>query len=130
MKKITQILIIFLFCGTLVFSENAKGKADEVFTVKQFAENLTETISKNGLESGLALFADVPESFCDDYSINYMHASLLVSAQKPAEAEKIALELLNKNPDNLDVLFLNVMICKMQGKLNQKRNYLETILQI
>ncbi|MBP5330083.1 MAG: tetratricopeptide repeat protein [Spirochaetaceae bacterium] len=130
MRKITQIIIIFLFSITLVFSENAKEKADEVFTVGKFAENLTETITKNGLDAGLALFADVPESFADDYSINYMHASLLVSAQKPVEAEKIALELLNKNPDNLDVLFLNVMICKMQGKLNQKRKYLEAILKI
>ncbi len=130
MRKFALILTIFIFVATGVFSENSSGKVDKDFTVARFAEQLTDTIGKKGIEAGLSLFAEVPESFCDDYSINYMHASLLVSAQKASEAEKIATDLLKNNPKNLDVLFLNVMICKQQGKLNQKRSYLEKILQI
>ena len=130
MKKITIISIIFLFVVATVFSDNSVGKTDKEFSVTKFAEKLTNTIGKDGLEAGLSLFAEVPESFVDDYSINYLHASLLVSAQKAIEAERIATVLLKNNPDNLDVLFLNVMICKLQGKLNQKRNYLEAILRI
>ena len=89
MRKIAFILTIFVFAVTVVFSENSTGKTDKDFTVAKFAEKLTDTIGKNGIEAGLSLFAEVPESFSDDYSINYMHASLLVSAQKASEAERL-----------------------------------------
>ena len=69
----------------------------------QFVQKLESVLSNGSLADALALFDTMPANLREDVDLNSLHASLLLSAGKTGDAEKIAVNLLSKEPKNIDV---------------------------
>lgn len=99
------------------------------FTTAAFAHDLYDVLQTGGVEDALLLFNEVPAEFKEDFSVNYLHASLLFSSGNYEAAQNLTKELEYKQPDNIDVLLLNTMIAKAQGNTAAKNELLKKIIE-
>ncbi len=109
---------------------------EEIKTVEEgvspkavFAEKLYESLRTGTLEEALLLFDEVPAGAAEDFDIQMMHASLLLSSGDIANARPIAEKLLKEYPDNADVLMLNSMLAKYSGDTRKKSSLLKQLLE-
>lgn len=125
-----RILIFFVFF--LVFGVNSIQKIYSQTSKEeiQFVQNLSNSLENGNLEESLKLFDLMPENLKNDIDLMCLKASLLLSAGKTSEAKQIGSSLLEKNPENPDILELNVMIAKQSGDKNQKNALLKKIISI
>ena len=96
----------------------------------QFAQNVSNNLQSGNMEQALALFDNMPAGSEKDSDLQTLKASLLLSMGKGAEAEVLAKELLETNPDDVDVLGLNVMVAKQKGDAKTKSALLKKIITI
>lgn len=94
----------------------------------KFVENLSAALDKGDVNQALALFDKMGSGASP--SLQTLHASLLLSAGRDSDAEKLAKDLLAANPKDLDVLSLNVMIAKKKGDVRTKSTLIRQILAI
>lgn len=107
-----------------------KEKEPEVFTPENFAGKLQSSLEEKSVEDTLKMFEEVPEEYKEDFSINYMHASLLISNGTVEEALEVSKKLEAKDPNNVDVLFLNSMIAKKSGDTKTQTELLNKIIAL
>lgn len=143
------LLMIIVSCGTEVAQQPEKSEKESViypekeadkktqtepkpeeFTPINFANNLQATLEKTEVNDALKMFDDIPEEYKEDYDINLMHASLLVSAGDVQQAAEVSQKLIEKDPNNVDVLFLNSMIAKKAGDTKKRTELLNKIISI
>lgn len=125
-KKILAVIILAFLALTCVVAAPAGNSQEEI----RFAETLGKALNEGSVQDALALFEKIPAALKDDVDMLSLKASLLLSAGKEAEAEAVALGLLEKEPSNVDVLALNAMIAKQRGSNSKKSQYLSQILKI
>ncbi len=106
--------------------ENTPAESAEV----QFAEKLSDALEHGSAEDALNLFEKYDEKITQQSDMQALKASILLSSGNDAEAEKIAKNLLQQEPKNLDVLELNVMIAKKKGDKTTKSTLIRQILAI
>ena len=112
-----RILSLFLLMFSILFlvmsckSTDSIPKTKQEFTV-DFAQKLQEVLRNGTIEEALALFETMPEKYQNDYSMNLLHASLLVSSRNVEKASIIADKLELIEPGNVDTLVLKSMIAK------------------
>ncbi len=99
------------------------------FTTVDFAQDLYDILQKDGIDNALQLFNTVPSEYKEDFSLNYLYASLLFSSGKYDEAQGLTQKLEKKQPENIDVLLLNTMIAKAQGDTVKKNELLKKIIE-
>lgn len=107
-----------------------KEPEPKVFTPENFAGQLQSSLEEKSVEDTLKMFEEVPEEYKEDFSINYMHASLLVSNGTVEEALEVSKKLEAKEPNNVDVLFLNSMIAKKAGDTKTQTELLNKIIAL
>ena len=110
--------------------KETEAQEEKVFSVAEFAQSLSDTVSTAGIDEALKLFDTVPEENKNEYAVRYMHSSLLLSAGRAKEAKPIAAALLSENKKDKDVLFLNALIAKDLGERNKKSEYLQELIKL
>ncbi|MGP1587135.1 MAG: tetratricopeptide repeat protein [Treponemataceae bacterium] len=95
-----------------------------------FAEKLQKILENGSVEDALLLFEEMPEKLKNDYKMNVLHASLLVSAGHLEQAEVVVDKLQNIKQNGLDALVIGVMIAKSRGDNRKKTALLKQILAI
>lgn len=102
---------------------------EPVFTPETFLEELQEMLKSNNMKEALNSFNEIPDEYSDNQNLRYIHASLLLSAGKTDEAEVITNDLLEKDPENLDVINLAMYIAKVKGDSLKKQSLLKKVLE-
>jgi tetratricopeptide (TPR) repeat protein len=102
----------------------------EEFTPSNFASDVSAKLDEGLFDEALELFEDIPAEYADDKDLNYLHASLLMSAGRVDQAEEAASALLESDPKNTDLLFLNTLVAKAGGDSAKKSVLLKEILKI
>ena len=120
------IFAILFFIPSCKSTEGVSGKKQE-FTV-DFAEQLQNILQNGTIQEALALFDTMPEKYQNDYSMNLLHGSLLVSARDAEKASIVAEKLETIEPGNVDTLLLKSMIAKLKGDKKAKSEILKEIL--
>lgn len=120
------IFAILFFIPSCKSTEGVSGKKQE-FTV-DFAEQLQNILQNGTIQEALALFDTMPEKYQNDYSMNLLHGSLLVSARDVEKASIVAEKLETIEPGNVDTLLLKSMIAKLKGDKKAKSEILKEIL--
>ena len=95
----------------------------------QFAQDLSDMLSVGTIDDALAMFDSLPDATLTG-ELQTVKAALLLSAGRSDEASVLAKDLLAKNPNDLDVLQLNVMLAKQRGDASTKSTLLKQILAI
>ena len=85
------------------------------FSPESFTEKLQGLLQKGDTKKALAAFDSIPAEYKDDPGLNYLHASLLLSAGDLALAREKTDRLLQKDPDSEDVRLLSAMVAKASG---------------
>ena len=85
------------------------------FSPESFTEKLQSLLQKGDTKKALAAFDSIPAAYKDDPGLNYLHASLLLSAGDLALAREKIDRLLQKDPGNEDARLLSAMIAKASG---------------
>lgn len=93
----------------------------------QFAASVENALLSGSIEDALALFESHQT---DDPGLLSLKSSLLLSSGNVKEADKIATELLKKNPDSTDALELNIMVAKQKGDAVKKGQHLRKLIKI
>ncbi len=116
---------------TIIVAQDSEIPVEEEaeFTGVGFANELYTVLQTGGIEDALLLFNTVPTEHKEDFSVNYLHASLLLSSGKYDEAQKLTNKLEHTQPDNIDVLLLNTMLAKAQGNTDKKNALLKKIIE-
>ena len=119
------IFAILFFIPSCKSTEGVSGKKQE-FTV-DFAEQLQNILQNGTIQEALALFDTMPEKYQNDYSMNLLHGSLLVSARDAEKATIVAEKLETIEPGNVDTLLLKSMIAKLKGDKKAKSELIKAV---
>ena len=130
-KRIFSLILLFIailfFIPSCKSTEGVTDKKQE-FTV-DFAQQLQNILQNGTIQEALALFDTMPEKYQNDYSMNLLHGSLLVSARDAEKATIVADKLETINPGNVETLVLKSMIAKLKGDKKAKSEILKEILE-
>ncbi len=118
-------VIIFMgaVCIPLMHGQNSN-------TEVQFVQKLSDVLENGNIDQALALFDKIPAELSEDVDMMCLKGSLLLSAGKTKEAGEVASVLYSKEPKNVDVLALNVMVCKQKGDKANKTKFIRQITAI
>lgn len=93
-----------------------------------FAERLQERLKNGTIDEAIALFNELPPEYEEDFDMQFLLASLLVSAGRLEEASVQTDKLLVIAPDNDEVLMLSVMLAKASGDTKKKSSMIKQLL--
>lgn len=133
--KMTKMLFAAAFCAALAcnlfaadlsMTESQKAPSDEA----GFALQLQENLQKGSLEGAIALFDSMPDSLSSNQDLQKLRASLLISAGKTAEAQKVVSELEQKNPSDIEVKEMKMLLAKASKNSSAKSAAIKEILAI
>lgn len=131
-KNLNRVKNLFL-CAFLVLAADgifAQAEGQNDFNEAAFVQKLGGELENGSVENALALFDSLPPEKASDIDLLSLKASILVSAGKGDEAEKLAADLLSREPENIDVLTLNMMIAKERGNSAKKSQYVKQIIAL
>ena len=132
MKKIFQkrnliiasaVLFMAALCTPLAFAQNSSAGVE-------FVQKLSTVLETGSVDEALNLYNQIPSELSEDTGIMCLKASLLMSADRDKEAQALASQLLAKEPQNVDVLDINVMLAKKRGDKASKTGFIKRILAI
>ena len=106
-----------------------KSAKPSSFSPESFTEKLQSLLQKGDTKKALAAFDSIPAAYKDDPGLNYLHASLLLSAGDLALAREKTDLLLQKDPGNEDARLLSAMIAKASGNTKKSTDTIKSILQ-
>lgn len=114
---------------TLVENKSRVEKEPEDPPNVKFAKELQKLLKADDLEGALVLFETIPEELYAEKDMKILHASLLFSAKKYDEAQKIADLILQEFPGDMDALELSSMIAKVRGDKTKQKALNDSILK-
>ena len=132
MKKLFQkrnliiasaVLFMAALCTPLAFAQNSSAGVE-------FVQKLSTVLETGSVDEALNLYNQIPSELSEDTAIMCLKASLLMSADRDKEAQALASQLLAKEPQNVDVLDINVMLAKKRGDKASKTAFIKRILAI
>ena len=132
MKKLFQkrnliiasaVLFMAALCTPLAFAQNSSAGVE-------FVQKLSTVLETGSVDEALNLYNQIPSELSEDTGIMCLKASLLMSADRDKEAQALASQLLAKEPQNVDVLDINVMLAKKRGDKASKTGFIKRILAI
>ncbi len=104
-------------------------QAAEAYTRAGFAENLKRLLEEKRFEEALASFRNVPEADASSFEFRMMKLSIMISAEKLAEAEELAGALAAEQPANTDVMYARAVIATAAGDMKGRTAHLEAVLK-
>lgn len=108
--------------------ESNKDEREELPSVT-FAKSLKERLSGGDVSGAIDCFETMPEALEGDVDLQVLHASLLLSSGRSAEAGALGDKLLAKYGPNIDVLELNATIAAANGDSKKQEAILTQILK-
>ena len=105
-----------------------KTEVEEGFSLTKFLDELYLSLRQDGLAKSLLLFDSLPEEAKDLFEIDFLHASLLFSANEYEESTAIVERLEKENPDNADLMSLSVMLAKAKGDTAKKNALIKKMI--
>ncbi len=126
-KKNLIILAVVVFIAAVsapvVFAQTTEAGI-------RFVSQLSRELNSGSISGALTLFDSIPDELKDDTDMMVLKSSLLLSAGRNKEADELASGLLLKEPKNLDVLELNMMIAKQKGDKAKKSTLIRQIVTL
>lgn len=122
-KNLIIATVVVVFAAVSAFAQTTAAGI-------QFVQQLSKILSGGTVEQALKLYDSIPDELKDDTDMMTLKGSLLLSAGRDSEASLLATNLLEKEPSNIDVLELNVMIAKKKGDKVKKSQLIKKILAI
>ena len=113
---------LFLSCFTVLFAQ--EGGLESVLT------EVARLLGRREFSSALALFDTLPPADAQRTEIRIMRASTLNSAGRPADAKRIANEIIALESDNTDALMVLADAAALEGRDRERRNFLERVIRI
>lgn len=111
-----------------IIKEEPVEEQEDVFTIESFFTMLLDTLQTGTVEDAIKLYENVPEEYSDNFNLQYVKASLYVSASDFENAKIIANQLKEADPSNSEVLMLLATIAKATGSKSEKTALLKEIL--
>lgn len=139
-KKVIMLFLVFPFlffsCVSTPSVQEAEVVEDIVPTNKKMGKQefgllLQSFLVKGDYDGALALFTkedDVEKEVLEDVSTKTLHLSILISANKMAEANSLVTKLESEYPDNVELLYCRAMIAQSKNDEKTKSEYLKKIL--
>jgi tetratricopeptide (TPR) repeat protein len=109
-------------------SETAGKKP--AFTRLAFAGQLEKLLSDGKNEEALALFDELDEKDASDLPIRLLKLSIMISAGKLPESERLASEIETKNPQNPDILYIQAMLASARNDRQGRTKYLNKVIAV
>ena len=95
-----------------------------------FAKNLQAALQNGSLEDALALFDGIPASLASNADLQKLRASLLISAERHADAQKLLADLEQKNSGDIEIKELKMILAKASGNEGAKSAAIKEIIAI
>ncbi|MBR5965075.1 MAG: tetratricopeptide repeat protein [Treponema sp.] len=106
--------------------QNKKAPSEEA----EFVLQLQTALQQGSLENAIALFDSMPDSLSSNADLQKLRASLLISAKKTAEAQKVIAELEQKNSSDIEIKELKIMLAKASNNSAAKSAALKELLDL
>ncbi len=129
-KMLSSCFVVLTFCGSMGVALAKDLSGDGAFSKDVFIQTLQERLSSEPLSAALDMFSQVPDSYSDDFDLQFLKAALYLSGERYAEAKAICTRLNAKNPNNTDVLSLSLAIAQAQGNSAERSKYIKALLAI
>lgn len=107
-----------------------ESPAADVPTEIVFANSLKDALATGDFDEALAVFDNMPKELENDTGLKLVQASILVSAGRAADAKKIVSVLEKANPNNVDVLEMNLAIATATNDSRTQKSTIQKILSI
>ncbi len=114
-------------------SEAAKEKSGQNGGQSQetgFVLQLQNALNSGSMDAALALFDNMPESLKGNGELQKLRASLLISAGRHADAQKIIAELEQKNSGDLEIKEMKMVLAKASGNVAAKSAAIKEIIAL
>ena len=142
MKTIKTFLALAL-CASLagnIFAADVKINEDQKKAAEQnkkapseeagFALQLQAALQAGSLENAIALFDSMPASLASNADLQKLRASLLISAGKTADAQKVIAELEQKNSSDIEIKEMKIVLAKASNNASAKSAAIKEILAL
>ena len=129
-KYIGSSLLLFLFFGLspLVFCQEEAPPVGQV--MEAILTQAAEKLARREYAQALELFDTLPPEYAQDTQIRILRAGICNSAGRPAEAKKIANEIIASNKNNIDALMILADAAMIENKERERRQFLESVIKI
>ena len=142
MKTIKTFLTLAL-CASLagnIFAADVKINEDQKKAAEQnkkapseeagFALQLQAALQAGSLEDAIALFDSMPASLLSNADLQKLRASLLISAGKTADAQKVIAELEQKNSSDIEIKEMKIVLAKASNNAAAKSAAIREIIAL
>ena len=116
--------LLFLFLGHFSVLFAQESGLESVLT------EVARLLGRRDFSSALELFNSLSPADAQRTEIRIMRATILNSAGRPADARRIANEIVASESDNTDALMVLADAAALEGKARDRRNFLERVIRI
>lgn len=95
---------------------------------KLFMAELQDALKNQDENAALELYEDIDSAIAEDFNINLIKASLLVSANRFDEAENLCKKLEAADKSNVEVMEIRLAIAEKKGDNKEKQKQLKAIV--
>jgi tetratricopeptide (TPR) repeat protein len=121
------LLLILVFLVGSVFAEQSGIAAQSLETI------LTEAVvylARRDFSSALEIFDTMPPQYAENSEIRILRASIYNAAGKPADARRIANEIITEENNNTDALMILADAAALENRDRDRRVILERVIAI
>lgn len=138
-RLFSALAICLFLCGTakaaeVSITEDQKAEAQKSGPAPSdeagFARGLQAALQQGSIEDALALFDTMPDSLKGNAELQKLRASLLISAGKTADAQKLLAELEQKNSGDLEIKEMKMVLAKASGNASAKSAAIKEIIAL
>lgn len=123
-KLFGLFIVLSLFFSGIAFSAEVNSentsKSEGKKTLEQiqyeFIQSVANYANSGDLENAIKAFDSMPEEVKEDSELLLIKVSLLISAQKYKDAKMLLDQMELKNPKNIDILEMKIIVAKGMGK--------------
>ena len=123
-------VVIFLFLNLALAAAIFSQEAGQEFDSEPVLNEIARLLAAREYSPALELFNSLPQEFTERSEIKIMHASVLNSAGRPAEAKQIANSIISVEKNDTEALMILADAAALEGKERDRRNFLERIIAI
>ena len=138
-RLFSALAICFFLCGTakaaeVSITEDQKAEAQKSGPAPSdeagFARGLQAALQQGSIEDALALFETMPPALQSNGDLQKLRASLLISAGKYSDAQKLIAELEQKNSGDLEIKEMKIVLAKASGNASAKSAAIKEIIAL
>ena len=123
-----------IFAADVSITEDQKAEAPKKAPAPAdeagFARSLQAALQSGSIDDALALFENMPEKLKSNADLQKLRASLLISAGKTAEAQKILAELEQKNSGDIEIKEMKIVLAKASGNTSAKSAAIKELIAL